>query len=182
MTPSDRVARRSHGIQQHGGGGAVGRLVPLPAGKRTCGVGVGVGAGLGSSRPATSRAFLSSGLWLFPPFLGLSESLVVGALCRRRPGPGSRSETHGPGQSVPGGRWPWAEPGGGRIAPYFLIRLHVHPGVNGGLGAQGRNSEKSELRDRHGSRLCARSSTETISCLAPPNPSCESAGGSSRPG
>lgn len=45
MTPSDRVARRSHGIQQHGGGGAVGRLVPLPAGKRTCGVGGGGGGG-----------------------------------------------------------------------------------------------------------------------------------------
>lgn len=36
--------------------------------------------------------------------------------------------------------------------------------------------------DSHGSRLCARSSTESISCIAPPRPPCESAGDGSRPG
>lgn len=146
------------------------------------GLGCGVGAGLGSSRPATSSAFLSSGLWPPRPFLGLSESLGFRALGRRRPGPGSRSEAHGRGQSVPAGRRPWAEPGGGRIAPHFLITLPAHRGVNGGLGAQWRRSEKSKHRDSHGSRLYARSSTEGISCIAPPNPPCESAGGSSLPG
>lgn len=146
------------------------------------GLGWRLGAGPGSSRPATSRAFLSSGLWPPPPSLGLGENLGVGALGRRRPGPGSRSEARGQEQSVPGRRPPWAEPGGGRIAPHFPIRLHVLRGVNGGLGAQWRNSEKSEHRDSHGSRLYARSSTKSISCLAPPNPPCESAAGSCRPG
>ena len=34
MTVSSRAPRRSHGILQHGGGGAAGRLVPLPAGEQ----------------------------------------------------------------------------------------------------------------------------------------------------
>lgn len=146
------------------------------------GLGWGLGAGPGSSGPAISRTFWSLSLWPPRPFLGLSESLGVGALGRRRPGPGSRTEARGQEQSVPGRRPPWAEPGGGRIAPHFLIRLHVHRGVHGGLGAQWRNSEKSEHRDSHGLRLYAGSSAKSISCLAPPNPPCESAGGGSRPG
>lgn len=47
MTPSGRAARRSQGLFQHGGsGGAAGRLVPLPAGERTCGAARGGPRGL----------------------------------------------------------------------------------------------------------------------------------------
>lgn len=59
MTVSSRAPRRSHEILQHGGGGAAGRLVPLPAGEQICGA---RRAGLGSSGPATSRISLSRGL------------------------------------------------------------------------------------------------------------------------
>lgn len=114
-----------------------------------------VGAGLGSSRPATSRAFWSAGLWPPRPFLGLGESPGAGALGRRRPGPGSRSEAHGRGLSAPGVRAAARRGAGGeRVPRRCLIRLHVHRGLNGGLGAQRRHSEKAaKHRDSRGSRF-----------------------------
>lgn len=49
------------------------------------------------------------------------------------------------------------------------VTPHVHRGVKGGLGAQWRKStEKAKNRDRHGSRLYARASVESISCIASP--------------
>lgn len=110
--------------------------MPLPAGKWTCGVRVGIGGGSRELQACDLQGPFVLRPLAPPPSLGLGENLGVRALGRRRPGPGSRSEARGQEESVPGRRPPWAELGRGRIPPHFLIRLHVHRGVNGGLGAQ----------------------------------------------
>lgn len=51
MTQSNRDARRSDGILQHGRGGPMGELVPLPAGERTCGAGRAGQGALGPRPP-----------------------------------------------------------------------------------------------------------------------------------
>lgn len=155
MTPSGRVARRSHGIQQHGGGGAVGRLVPLPAGKRTCGVGWGGGGG-----PRELQACDLQGLLVRGP---LAPSALPWA--RREPwgwgvgaaeaGPGVPERSSRAGAERAGGEGGGRARGRGRASsPSLPHQLHVHRGLNGGLGAQRRHSEKAaKHRDGHGSRV-----------------------------